>query len=118
MRDGVWKKCAIKIYGNNSFFGNKTVILSDIFAHEKGQQTYCLLAFLAEEVGFEPTVPCGTPDFESGSLWPLRYPSVWNFLVFKPISNQKILISSQARYDLFDTAPYLFINPLLPKTKA
>jgi hypothetical protein len=24
--------------------------------------------FLAEEVGFEPTVPCGTPHFECGSL--------------------------------------------------
>ena len=24
-----------------------------------------LLIYLAERVGFEPTVPCGTPDFES-----------------------------------------------------
>ena len=24
--------------------------------------------FLAERVGFEPTVPCGTPDFESGTF--------------------------------------------------
>ena len=24
--------------------------------------------FLAERVGFEPTVPCGTPDFESGTI--------------------------------------------------
>ena len=23
---------------------------------------------LAERVGFEPTVPCGTPDFESGTF--------------------------------------------------
>jgi hypothetical protein len=23
---------------------------------------------LAERVGFEPTVPCGTPDFESGTI--------------------------------------------------
>ena len=28
---------------------------------------------LAETVGFEPTSPCGLPDFESGPLWPLRY---------------------------------------------
>jgi hypothetical protein len=26
------------------------------------------LAVLAERVGFEPTVPCGTPDFESGNI--------------------------------------------------
>ena len=31
--------------------------------------------FLAERVGFEPTVGCPTPDFESGPLWPLRYRS-------------------------------------------
>src|SRR5450759_4742933 len=24
--------------------------------------------YLAERVGFEPTVPCGTPDFESGTI--------------------------------------------------
>ncbi len=34
---------------------------------------YCCLllsvaASLAERVGFEPTVPCGTPDFESGQV--------------------------------------------------
>ena len=23
---------------------------------------------MAERVGFEPTVPCGTPDFESGTI--------------------------------------------------
>ena len=32
---------------------------------------------LAEAVGFEPTSPCGLPDFESGPLWPLRYASVY-----------------------------------------
>ena len=26
-------------------------------------------SILEEEVGFEPTVPCGTPDFESGHLY-------------------------------------------------
>gem|GEM_PF-4999857 len=30
---------------------------------------------LAEEVGFEPTCPCGQLDFESSSLQPLRYSS-------------------------------------------
>ena len=24
--------------------------------------------YVAERVGFEPTVPCGTPDFESGTF--------------------------------------------------
>ena len=37
--------------------------------------------FLAERVGFEPTVGCPTPDFESGPLWPLRYRST----VFLPL---------------------------------
>ena len=27
------------------------------------------LCGLAERVGFEPTVPCGTPDFESGQIY-------------------------------------------------
>ncbi len=29
-------------------------------------------------MGFEPTCPCGQPDFESGSLWPLRYISIYS----------------------------------------
>mgnify|MGYP007056508675 CR=1 FL=1 len=33
--------------------------------------------FLAETVGFEPTCPCGQPDFESSSLRPLRYVSMF-----------------------------------------
>ena len=28
---------------------------------------------MAERVGFEPTIHCCIPDFESGPLWPLRY---------------------------------------------
>ena len=35
------------------------------FAHSPAQ--------LAQMVGFEPTCPCGQLDFESSSLWPLRY---------------------------------------------
>ena len=30
--------------------------------------TGLIASFLEEEVGFEPTVPCGTPDFESGTF--------------------------------------------------
>jgi integrase len=30
----------------------------------------------AEGMGFEPTTPCGAPDFESGR-WPVRLPSRW-----------------------------------------
>src|SRR5690242_10874740 len=33
-----------------------------------------LAAFRAEGMGFEPTTPCGAPDFESGR-WPIRLPS-------------------------------------------
>ncbi len=29
---------------------------------------------IAEGMGFEPTTPCGAPDFESGR-WPIRLPS-------------------------------------------
>ncbi len=32
------------------------------------------VSFLAEGMGFEPTTPCGAPDFESGR-WPVRLPS-------------------------------------------
>ena len=35
---------------------------------KKASKPLQLLANLAEEVGFEPTVPCGTPHFECGSL--------------------------------------------------
>ena len=36
---------------------------------QKGsQENLRALGFLAERVGFEPTVPCGTPDFESGTI--------------------------------------------------
>ena len=32
------------------------------------------VSFQAEGMGFEPTTPCGAPDFESGR-WPIRLPS-------------------------------------------
>jgi hypothetical protein len=31
-------------------------------------QPACFLVLLAERVGFEPTVTCATPDFESGTF--------------------------------------------------
>ena len=31
-------------------------------------QVIDFINYLAERVGFEPTVPCGTPDFESGTF--------------------------------------------------
>ena len=98
-----------------------------------------LLDSLAETVGFEPTVPWGTTDFESVPLWPLRYVSeyinlnitgqqLFSFLRIpvrtRPISQPQTpqipsvfkasrplafhsphRISSQSRYDHFDTSP-------------
>ena len=34
---------------------------------------------VAEKVGFEPTVPCGTPDFESGTFDHSAISPNWNF---------------------------------------
>ena len=51
------------------------------------------------------SLPLSSLDFECGSLWPLRYSSIFNLGDFEPISNQINLISSEARYDHFDTAP-------------
>lgn len=36
------------------------------------------VTFEAEGMGFEPTTPCGAPDFESGR-WPIRLPSGTDF---------------------------------------
>ena len=46
---------------------------------------------MAERVGFEPTEPCGSTDFESASLRPLRYISMLyfqGFAGFRLIENQ------------------------------
>ena len=40
--------------------------LAQVFGKRKGPHEGALM--LAERVGFEPTVPCGTPDFESGTF--------------------------------------------------
>ena len=58
---------------------------------------------MAEAVGFEPTCPCGQLHFECSSLQPLRYASMHKYSLFR--TNH--MISSQSRYDHFDTAPYL-----------
>jgi hypothetical protein len=36
--------------------------------NQKARMTFVNRAKVAERVGFEPTVPCGTPDFESGTF--------------------------------------------------
>ena len=58
---------------------------------------------MAEAVGFEPTCPCGQLHFECSSLQPLRYASVYKYSLL----GTNHMISSQPRYDLFDTAPCL-----------
>ena len=60
-------------------------------------------ALMAEAVGFEPTCPCGQLHFECSSLQPLRYASVYKYSLL----GTNHMISSQSRYDHFDTAPYL-----------
>ena len=47
-----------------------------IFCMKRKSTANAVLFLLAETVGFEPTVPWGTTDFESVPLWPLRYVSV------------------------------------------
>ena len=56
---------------------------------------------MAEAVGFEPTCPCGQLHFECSSLQPLRYASVYKY----SLSGTNHMISSQPRYDHFDTSP-------------
>ena len=58
---------------------------------------------MAEAVGFEPTCPCGQLHFECSSLQPLRYASMYKYSLL----GTNHMISSQSRYDHFDTAPYL-----------
>ena len=58
---------------------------------------------MAEAVGFEPTCPCGQLHFECSSLQPLRYASVYKYLLL----GTNHIISSQPRYDHFDTAAFL-----------
>ena len=36
--------------------------------NKKSPERGLFIGDLAERVGFEPTVPCGTPDFESGTF--------------------------------------------------
>ena len=71
---------------------------------EKYQPLYQkLILTMAEAVGFEPTCPCGQLHFECSSLQPLRYASVYKYSLL----GTNHMISSQSRYDHFDTAPYL-----------
>ena len=61
-------------------------------------------ALMAEAVGFEPTCPCGQLHFECSSLQPLRYASVYKYSLL----GTNHMISSQPRYDHFDTSPCIF----------
>ena len=61
------------------------------------------MALMADAGGFEPTGPCGQLHFECSSLQPLRYASVYKYSLL----GTNHMISSQSRYDHFDTAPYL-----------
>ena len=63
-------------------------------------------------MGFEPTCPCGQLHFECSSLQPLRYASVYKYSLL----GTNHMISSQGRYDLFDTCPYikfLYVKPTI-----
>ena len=42
--------------------------VDEVLEKKKASKPACLLAFLAERVGFEPTEPRGSTDFESESL--------------------------------------------------
>ena len=59
---------------------------------------------MAEAVGFEPTCPCGQLHFECSSLQPLRYASMYKYSLL----GTNHMISSQSRYDHFDTLPCMF----------
>ena len=41
--------------------------VDEVLEKKKASKPACLLAFLAERVGFEPTEPRGSTDFESKS---------------------------------------------------
>ena len=68
-------------------------------------------ALMAEAVGFEPTCPCGQLHFECSSLQPLRYASVYKYSLL----GTNHMISSQPRYDHFDTSPDIAV-PLFRET--
>ena len=69
---------------------------------------------MAEAVGFEPTCPCGQLHFECSSLQPLRYASVYKYLLL----GTNHMISSRSRYDHFDTSPYMTASLLLRMEKS
>ena len=49
-------------------------------------------AGLAEAVRFELTCPCGQPHFECGSLWPLRYASIYVNPGFPEVDAYSVLL--------------------------
>ena len=68
-----------KNQGNISVWGNKNEK-----EPQKGESLNLLRlqAFVAEEVGFEPTEPCGSPVFKTGAFDQLCYSSTYNYSLF------------------------------------
>ena len=71
-------------------------------------------ALMAEAVGFEPTCPCGQLHFECSSLQPLRYASMYKYSLL----GANHMISSQGRYNHFDTTPYELALVLYQQARA
>ena len=76
----------------------------------KVQKTAWLLDFLAEAVGFEPTCPCGQPHFECGSLWPLRYASISDYVGNTAQRYFRHDDKSTLRRKSSSIIPYLFVK--------
>ena len=53
---------------------------------------HCYCTIVAERVGFEPTEPCGSTDFESVPLWPLRYRSIF---ILRDLTHTVVLYPKQ-----------------------
>ena len=55
----------LKVLRNQVLVGEHEALHAQV---ETGPQSPVFPSCLAEREGFEPTVPCGTPDFESGTF--------------------------------------------------
>lgn len=80
------------------------------------------IGLMAERVGFEPTVPCGTPDFESGTFGhsatsPIRIslPDTSQAALTKAsnYSREKSVPAHQWNKWLADNRPVAYNSPLL-----
>ena len=75
-------------------FGSLTIGASELFT--------LLACFLAERVGFEPTIPCGILAFQASALGQLRYLSIWLSAVIIPF-HSKFPIFFHLQFDFFDS---------------